>query len=101
MTSDSGDIELSLSIKIKEDKSWELTVFDTLVSSSCRAFSMLPQTIGSVAELKTVLLHVDTLTICLGNNDTKYEGLITMRRGNFMDHSGMVDITMFFALLLL
>ena len=66
------------------------------VPSSSTLFAMVPQTIGSLADLKTVLLYVDSLTVCLGNDDSKYEELITIKKGNFMNHSGMIDLLIWY-----
>ena len=45
-----------------------------------------------MADLKTVLLYVHSLTVCSVNDESKYEGLNTLKKGNFMNHSGMIDL---------
>ena len=85
----SGNFQLSLSVTINTNMSWEASVQSHKLLSSCDVFSSLPQVVQTVSDMKTVLHYVDSCAICIGNNDEKFEPLVSSRKGNFMDSSGM------------
>ena len=70
--------------------SWEVTVQGYKMPCNCDVLSSLPQTIGSMSDVKTILEFVDSCSVCEGNDDEKYHCLVASKRdGNFMDCSGM------------
>lgn len=86
----SGNFQLSLSVTINADMSWEASVQGHKLLSSCDVFLSLPQVVRTVSDIKTVLHYVDSCSICMGNDDKKFEPLVSSRKGNFMNSSGML-----------
>ena len=85
-----GNFQVSLSVTINPDMSWEASVQGHKLLPSCGVFSSLPQVVRTVSDIKTVLHYVDSCCICVGNDDEKFEPLVSSRKGNFMDSSGML-----------
>ena len=88
--STSGDFQISMSLVVNIDMSWEVTVLGSKLPSSCAILSSLPQIIGSMSHIKSILAYVDSCSVCIGNNDEKFHSLVTSRDGDFMDSSGMI-----------
>jgi len=57
---------------------------------SCDALSSLPQTIGSITHIKSILHYTDSFSVRGENNNEKFRSLISSRDGDFMDSSGML-----------
>ena len=90
----SGNFEVSISVAVNADMSWEANVLGHKLLSSCGVFSSLPKIIQTVSHFKTVLHFTESCSICMGNDDNKFEPLVTSRKGNFMDSSGMLCLTL-------
>ena len=65
----SGNFQLSLSVTINADMSWEASAQGHKLLSSCDVFLSLPQDVRTVSDIKTVLHYVDSCSICMGNDD--------------------------------
>ena len=84
----SSNFQVSLSVTINADMSWEASVHGHKLLSSCGVFSSLPQVVRTVSDIKAVLHCLNSYSICVGNDDEKFEPLVSSRKGNFMDSSG-------------
>jgi hypothetical protein len=62
--------------------------------SSAELFCALPNTISSVQDLQLILEHVHGLVSCIGNEDKRFQPLLSGRNGTFMNKSGNAMYTM-------
>jgi hypothetical protein len=79
---------LSRSVVVHGDLHWHVCVDDKTVLSSLELFSTLPQTICSAQDMQAVLLCVDSLENCCGNEGEKFQVLIDRKKGVFMNATG-------------
>ena len=82
-----GDFRLVLSLKVNYHGTWEVSI--TNVSLDSKEFSNFPELVVTLSDLKLILSSLDDMVICCGNNDTKFEELVLLKKGVFMDQSGM------------
>jgi len=84
-----GDYQICLSIKIEEDGSWTINIMGIIQEPRhLPIFAGHLHVISSVADLKAIVDTVNQSSICCGNNDEKYEELISSRKRIFMNQSG-------------
>ena len=86
-SNEAGDFRLVLSLKVNYHGTWEVSV--TNVSLNSKEFSNFPELVVTLSDLKLILSSLDDMVICCGNNDTKFEELVLLKKGVFMDQSGM------------
>ena len=58
-------------------------------------FAEQSKTITTIADLKAIVNSINQSTLCCGNNDGKYEELISSKKGIFMDQSGKLHVPKF------
>ena len=58
-----GDFQMCTSLTVNSDMSWEVTVQGCKMPSSCDVLSSLPQTIGSMSQIKIILDYVDSCSV--------------------------------------
>jgi hypothetical protein len=86
-----GHLTVVKSICVCEDFSCVLYVYQNTILPEALNIT-LPSFINSVSALKTVCTFVDSCNICCGNQDEKFHLLSDVRKGNFMDTSGLCII---------
>jgi len=87
-----GDIHTPLVVTVNVDLSWEATVLGIKLLPCSSVFSALPQVIKAVTDIEAVLNFVDSCTLCMGNDDEKFEPLVSSREGRFMDINGKKEL---------
>ena len=90
----SGNFQVSISVAVNADMSWEANVLGHKLLSGYGVFSSLPKIVRTVSDFKTVLHFTESCSICMGNDNNKFELLVASRKGNFMDSSGMLYLTL-------
>ena len=82
---------LYFSIRISSDFSWTLLLLGQHIqSTSCPFLQQLPEVLDTVANVGAVISALDSSSICIGNNDTKFFDLLKSRKGAFKDQHGMI-----------
>lgn len=85
----SESVVISRNLTIESNFEWNICIGDKKLLSSSPPINSLPCKITSLSVLKTVIQFVNSCEICAGNPDEKFRGLISARKGKFMDASGM------------
>ena len=84
-------VSTSLSVTIKENFEWMLTVGDHLLErGNSEALTALPSLLDSVGTVVNLLETLDAGRVCAGNPDEKFFALMDARKGVIKDVSGML-----------
>ncbi len=77
-----GDLKLVLSLKIKEDFTWTVSMEGVNISTCPLVSDTLPVYIRSVSDVGSLITYLDCCYPCIGNNDEKYKSLVDSSRWN-------------------
>ena len=86
-SNEASDFRLVLSLKVNYHGTWEVSV--TNASLNSEKFANFPEHVVTLSDLKLILSSLNDMVICCGNNDAKFEELVVLKKGVFMDQSGM------------
>jgi hypothetical protein len=87
-------VQITRTLTVSTSLTWDVTVDEKEIPSSAELFSDLPNTISSVQDLQLILEHVHGLVSCSGNEDKRFQPLLSGRNGTFMNKSGNAMYTM-------
>ena len=90
---EAGDYQIRFSIRINEDRTWVVSIMGS--TQELPIFAEQSKTITTIADLKAIVNSINQSTLCCGNNDGKYEELISSKKGIFMDQSGKLHVPKF------
>ena len=78
----------AMTLEISYNMQWSLSVSRARINCSSAQFAILPSTITSISDLKTVLAFVNKRKVCLGISDPQFAPVTAKCKGVFTDRSG-------------
>ena len=86
-SNEAGEFHIALSLKVTYHGAWEISVTNIVLNP--KELSSFPELVTTLSDLKLILSSLNYMVICCGNSDTKFEELVVLKKGVFMDQSGM------------